>query len=331
MRIKRIPFLALTLFLALACSNKLTSSLIAKDKSWTTIVSPDNSLPVARHEAAFVGVNSKMYLLGGRGIRAVSIFDLNTQTWTKGAKPPIELHHFQPIVYNEKVYIIGALTGVYPAETPVSVIYIYNTKTDTWSKGDTIPTERLRGSTGNVIQDGIVYISCGIKNGHIDGHQTKLDSYNLKTGEWKILPDAPRSRDHFQAVTTKGKIYILGGRVSKAPNNTFNETIAEVDVYDIKKQKWETLKNPLPNQRAGCMATVFHNEILVIGGESVRQNPAHNEIDALNVETNKWRVFPALVTGRHGTGIVVYNDALYIASGCGNRGGSPELTSMEKY
>lgn len=318
------------LFITVACSKKLvsTSSL---GRTWTTISSADDSQPVARHEAAFVSVDKKMYLLGGRGIKAVSIFDVQTQKWSKGAKPPLELHHFQPVVYKSKVYIIGALTGPYPGETPVPNIYIYDTNTDSWSKGDSIPTSRLRGSTGNVIQNGVVYVSCGIIDGHRSGHQKWLDSYNLKTGEWKVLADAPRARDHFQATVTNGKIYVLGGRLSKAPTNTFNETVGEVDVYDIKKNKWETLKNPLPNQRAGSMSAVFHNEILVIGGESMRQNEAHNEVDALNVLTNTWRVFPALVRGRHGTGIVIYEDALYIASGCGNRGGSPELTTMEKY
>ncbi|WP_366183661.1 kelch repeat-containing protein [Flavobacterium ovatum] len=319
------------LIIALGCSRKIQSSAESVSKQWQEVNSKDDSKPIARHEAAFVRVNSKMYLLGGRGIRPVSIYDALTQKWSLGAKPPIELHHFQPVVYQDNVYFIGALTGQYPAEVPVPVIYSYNTTTNSWATGDKIPTARLRGSTGNVIHDGIVYISCGITNGHIDGHQNKMDSYNIKTGEWKVLPDAPRARDHFQAVLAKDKIYVLGGRLSKAPKNTFAETIGAVDVFDIKKNKWETLKSPLPNERAGTMATLYKNQVLVIGGESIRQNPAHAEVDALNIKTNEWSVFPKLVTGRHGSGVVIYNNTLYIASGCGNRGGSPELTTMEKY
>ncbi|WP_159086037.1 Kelch repeat-containing protein [Flavobacterium faecale] len=328
---QQLLFVLISGMMALGCGRKTQSITTATNRQWQEVIATDGSKPVARHEAAFVGIKDKMYLLGGRGIRPVSIFDTQTKKWTLGAKTPIELHHFQPVVYQDKVYIIGALTGQYPAEVPVPVIYIYNSTTNTWSTGDTIPPARLRGSTGNVIQNGIVYLSCGITNGHIDGHQKEMDSYNIKTSEWKVLPDAPRSRDHFQAVVAKNKIYVLGGRLSQAPQKTFSETIAEVDVFDIKKNTWETIKNPIPNQRAGTFATFFNNKILVIGGESIRQNQAHHEIDALDIDTNTWSVYPHLITGRHGTGVVTYKNQLYIASGCGNRGGSPELQTMEKY
>ncbi|ARV16521.1 hypothetical protein BTO07_15860 [Polaribacter sp. SA4-12] len=302
-----------------------------ENKTWVSIESSDNSKPVARHEAAFVKVKNSFYLLGGRGIRSVSIFDVETQKWKQGKKPPLEFHHFQPVVYNGNIYIIGALTGKYPSETPVENIYIYNPKKDSWTKGGEIPKERLRGSTGNVIKDDVVYISCGIKDGHRSDHKKWLDSYNLKTREWKVLPNAPRARDHFQAVELDNKIYVAAGRLSKAPKATWSETIGEVDVYDIKKQKWSTIKNNIPTQRAGNMALAYGKNILIIGGESEGQTKAHNEVEALNTKTLQWSKYPSLLRGRHGTGVFLFKNEIYIASGCGNKGGSPELTSTEKY
>lgn len=318
-------------FLFISCGKHTKIDSKIENNTWNQIKATDGSAPIARHEAAFVNVEDKFYLLGGRRIQAVSIFDTKTQTWSLGAKPPIELHHFQPIIYGSKIYIIGALTGGYPSETPVTNIYIYNTKLNTWEVGDEIPVDRRRGSTGNCVKNDVVYISCGISNGHIDGHKKWMDSYNLKTGVWKILPDAPRARDHFQAVEADGKIYVLAGRLSKAPKATFSETIGEVDVYDIKREKWITVKEHLPTQRAGNMALLYGKEILVVGGESLAHQNAHNEVEALNIDKHTWRSYPSLLQGRHGTGVVLYNDAMYIASGCGNRGGSPELITMEKF
>ena len=300
-------------------------------KHWIEVNSADNSKPIARHEAAFVNVNNKFYLLGGRGIKPVSIFNPKTKTWTNGAKPPIEIHHFQPVVYNDKVYVIGAMTGKYPAETPVKNVLIYNTTTNSWEEGGAIPTERLRGSTGNVILDEVIYITCGISNGHIDGHKNWFDSYNVKTGEWNVLPNAPQARDHFQSVVANGKIYNLAGRLSKAPNATFSETIGKVDVFDIKNNSWSTIDAEIPTQRAGIMALLYQKNILVIGGESMQQNKAHNQVEALNIKTHTWQSYPSLIEGRHGTGAFLFNNIIFIASGCGNRGGSPELTTMEKY
>jgi len=298
---------------------------------WTAVESKDGSKPLPRHEAAFVRVDEKFYLLGGRGIRPASIFDPKTGSWYVGAEPPIELHHFQPVVFENKIYIIAALTGGWPDETPTEHIYIYEPDTDTWSKGDEIPEERRRGSTGNVLHEGKIYISCGIKNGHIGDHKNWLDRYDPKTGEWEILANAPRPRDHFQAVLANGKIYAPAGRnTGKFPDDGFAGTIAAVDVYDIESNTWETLPNNIPTQRAGNAAIFYNGKVVVAGGESSAQEKAHSEVEALDLATIEWNKMPSLIEGRHGTGLLEYDGDLYIASGCGNRGGEPELFTSER-
>ncbi len=306
----------------------IPSLLVAQ--SWLSVSSTDGSKPVARHEAAFVNIGHKSFLLGGRGIRPVSIYDHKSGIWSEGAKPPIELHHFQPVVYKKKVYIIGALTGGYPAETPVEHVMIYDPKKDHWFKGDPIPTDRQRGSTGNVLYKGKIYITCGIKNGHIGDHKKWLDIYDPKSGQWEILPDAPRARDHFQAAVADDRLYVLGGRQSMAPDAVFAHPVSEIDYYNFKTGQWQTVKDPLPTLRAGNFVFNQEQEIWVIGGESADQEKAHNEVEALHIDTHAWRTLPALLQGRHGTGAIRYKGSIYIASGCGNRGGSPELESMER-
>lgn len=299
---------------------------------WQTVTATNDSKPVQRHEAAFVRLGEKFYLLGGRDIRSVSIFDQQTGTWSTGAEPPIELHHFQPVVIENKIYVIGAFTGLWPNETPTANIYIYDPSIDTWSMGDEIPAERRRGSTGNILHNGKVFVACGIKNGHIGDHKNWMDLYDPIAGTWQILADAPRARDHFQAVLVDGKIVAPAGRnTGIVPEEPFGGTIAEVDVYDIANDTWQTLPNNIPTQRAGNAAILFNGEVLVVGGESTTQEKAHDEVEALDLTTNEWKALPALLEGRHGTGLLEYQDALYIASGCGNRGGTPELFSMEKF
>ena len=170
-----------------------------------------------------------------------------------------------------------------------------------------------------------------IKNGHIGDHKKWLDRYNPVTNTWEVLADAPRARDHFQAAVVNGKIYATAGRLSKAPKNTFNETIAEVDVYDIKTDRWETLSTTIPTPRAGNTAITVKDEVYVLGGESASQKSAHAEVEVLNTKTHSWKLLPQMTSGRHGTSVILYQKQLYIASGCGNRGGNPELTSMERY
>lgn len=299
---------------------------------WQWVTSSDGSELIARHEAAFVTVGSKFFLLGGRGVRPVSIFDTDMAVWSDGSEPPIEIHHFQPVVYEDKIYIIGGMTGPFPNETPLDKIYIYEPATDIWLEGDEIPEERRRGSTGNILHNGKIYMACGIKNGHVGDHKNWLDRYDPLTGEWEILSDAPRPRDHFQAVLADDNIYLAGGRnTGKEPGDIFAATISEVDVYDVGSDTWTTLSNTIPTERAGTAAILFDGKVVIAGGESPAQEKAHDEVEALDLTTNEWKTLPNLIEGRHGTGLVLFEDELYIASGSGNRGGSPELSSTEKY
>ncbi len=305
-------------------------SNIAKGE-WSEVKSVDGSTPIERHEAAFAEVNGMMYLLGGRGMKPVSIYDPVSNWWKVGATAPIELHHFQPVVYEDEIYIIGAMTGGYPGETPVEEIYVYSPATNTWRVDGKIPANRARGGAGVVVDDDMLYIVCGIKDGHRGDHKNWLDSYNLNTKEWKQLTDAPTARDHFQAAVARGKIYSLAGRTTISADNPFKHTIGTIDVYDIEEQTWTTLESELPTWRAGNAVLVEEDEILVIGGESFTQEPAHSEVEAFNFITKKWRSLPNIPVGRHGTGLVNSKGILYIASGSGNRGGGPELTDIWKF
>ncbi|MCG8308288.1 MAG: hypothetical protein MI975_12910, partial [Cytophagales bacterium] len=145
---------------------------------WQELSSSDNSGPTARHENAYVEVAGKFYLIGGRGNKPVDIYDPVTNTWTTGSQPPVQMHHFQAIAFQGLIYVIGAFTGGFPNETPISNIYIYDPVLDNWSVGDEIPANRRRGSAGVVVHDNKIYMVCGIQNGHVSGWVPWLDVYD---------------------------------------------------------------------------------------------------------------------------------------------------------
>ena len=71
--------------------------------------------------------------------------------------------------------------------------------------------------------------------------------------------------------------------------------------------------------------------LLVVGGETERKSPAHNEVEVLDTRNTRWVEWPPLSRGRHGTGIGMYQNYIYTCSGSGNRGGGPELLSTERF
>ncbi len=294
---------------------------------------PSEPAPMQRHENGYVRVGSRFFLVGGRGDRPVEIFDPTDGSWSRGAAPPIEIHHFQGVEYDGRIYIVGAMTGRYPTEPPVPVVQIYDPETDQWSEGPEIPADRRRGGAGVVVHDGLIYIVAGIQNGHTDGHVAWLDSFDPRTGEWNRLPDAPRPRDHFHAGIIDGKIYAAGGRRSSAATGeTFELTVAEVDVYDISSNSWTTLPESanIPTPRAGSTAAVMGDRLIIIGGESGTQEAAHAEAEMLDPATGSWTSLAPLQVGRHGTQAVVYENQIYVASGSRTRGAT-EINSQEMF
>ncbi len=330
MRFSILVFAVACLAIFTQCGQQ--SSNQSAQRSWEQLEC--NGTPHARHECSFVEVDGKFYLLGGRGIKPADIFDPETKTWTHGAEPPLEVHHFQAVAYKGKVYVMGGMTGKYPHEDPIPQVVIYDPAQDQWSLGDSIPANRQRGGAGVVVSGNSAYILSGITDGHWEGHVKWVDRYNFETGEWSVLQDAPRARDHFHAALYDGKIYCAAGRNSSAKTEeTFNLTIAEVDVYDLASNSWTTLPEDqnLPTERAGTTAIFLEDNLLVIGGESAAQETAHAEVEAYDVSDAKWTQLGMLERGRHGAQAILYDQSVYIAAGCGNRGGKPELDTIERY
>ncbi|MFC2112498.1 SMP-30/gluconolactonase/LRE family protein [Bacteroidota bacterium] len=300
-----------------------------KPGKWTTL--DCNGEPDGRHETTFMEFEGRFYLIGGRESNMIDRFDPKTNTWSKmKAESPI-IHHFQPVLWNNKIYMVGAMTGNYPDEPPMSNIQIYDPKKDQWTEGGEIPKERQRGGAGTVVYKDKIYMACGITLGHTSGTNNWFDEYDPATDTWKILPDAPHKRDHFHAVVIDDKMYCLGGRSSDyhEPGNFaafFGAVERAIDCFDFKTGSWSTLETELPVGSAAAGTAVLDGKILYFGGETVKVGPALNRTWLLDLQTGKWTEMAGLNQGRHGTQAIVYKNKVYIASGSPIRGGGNTQT-----
>lgn len=304
------------------------STTAVAQETWT-IVQP-NSEATPRHENSFVECGGKLYVLGGRGERPVEEYDPKTNSWTKLADAPMEIHHFQAISYQNEIWVVGALTGGYPHETPIPNILIFNPKNKTWRDGPKLPENRYRGSAGVFVRNDKIYMVCGIQDGHWDGFVGWFDELDPKTGKWTTLTDAPRARDHVSAAMVGDRLYLAGGRTSNAKiGKVIDTTIKEVDYYDFTTKTWTTIDAGIPTERAGNSNLGIGPYLVVMNGESGVQVPAHAEVEVLDTRSNTWGKLPNLNQGRHGTGVAFLDGKIYVAAGSANRGGGPEINMME--
>jgi hypothetical protein len=244
---------------------------------WVTL--DCDGAPHCRHENGFACFEGKFYLFGGRRVQPVDIFDPQTNTWTHGSPPPKEIHHFQPVIVGAQIWLLGTMTGIFPRETPLETVFIYEPGTDRWLEGPEFPKSRRRGASGCALHsDGWIYVVGGIVDGHHADTQAWFDRIQPETGEWQILPDAPNKRDHAPCAIVDEKLYFFGGRETGRHNGTdynalFFATIGDVDVFDFATHTWSVHAQPLPILQAINLDLLYGLPFQT--EESFRQTLAH--------------------------------------------------------
>jgi hypothetical protein len=291
----------------------------------------ENETYTARHECSFVQAGNKFFLLGGReNPQTLEIYDYTSNTWSQGATVPQPFNHFQATEYEGLVWVIGAFeTNDFPLEVPTEHVHVYDPANNLWIQGPRIP--RPRGAGGVVVYNEKFYVMGGNTIGHAGGFVSWLDEYNPQTGQWKILSDAPEARDHFHAAVVGDKLYAAGGRRT-ARNDWFGDVVAKVDVYDFTRGEWLSFNLPddLPVPRAGTATAVFDDQIVIMGGESLSQDVAHNDVHVLDPNTGTWSTLSPLNHGRHGMQAIVSGKGIYVTAGSPKRGGGNQK-NMEVY
>lgn len=298
------------------------------DEPWEFVGSSDGSDAIARHETSAVVANNRLYLIGGRGLKPVNEYNPITRSWQALSNTPIEMHHFQPVLLNGSVYLVGGFECCYPNEPSLTNIHIYDPAADSWSVGPAIPQARRRGGNAAVERNGKIYILGGNTLGHNGGAVAWFDEYDPLTNIWTTLPDAPNARDHFAAVIINDKLVAAGGRQSDIPN-VFDKTVTAVDVYDFQTGQWNSSAPDIPTERAGAMVIPFGSEAIVVGGEVSGNPDALDVVEAYDVDSEQWRTLQPMQQGRHSGGAGLIADELHVIAGSGSRGGGNDITAHE--
>lgn len=301
---------------------------------WVNIDAQLSGLPQARHEACFVMVNGKGYLLGGRGTRVVSVFDPLEKTWTAGPRMKKQMHHMQCVAVGAKIYIANAWYGGSPREKNHENMFVFDTATMTWAMDlPALPEARRRGGGAAVVHDMKIYVVGGNRGGHGPPAKTLgwMDYFDLKTGKWVTgLPNLPEGRDHFGGALVRGELCVAGGRNGGA-QSFFGATVASVYCYNFSKKAWRRAQD-IPTPRAGAATErTCDGKMMVVGGEG-KYSKAFNVVEMF--DGMSWTKGPMLVRQRHGSGLAVADcrcGHIFIASGNGKRGGGQELTSTEVF
>ena len=191
-------------------------------------------MPTPRTEVVAVAVDEKIFVIGGfdrdgNATDTVEVYDTLNNSWGKVSPLPEKLHHVgaaaSVTASNNEIYVVGGYKNGWIA---TDSMFIYNTDTDTWDSGPTMPT--ARGALTVQFIDGILYAVGG-------ANQTVLstnESFDIETNTWETKMDMPTAREHLSSAVVEGKMYVIGGRVMSMTSN-----LGTNEVYDPQTDKWK--------------------------------------------------------------------------------------------
>lgn len=244
----------------------------------------------------------------------------------------------------DRIYVLG---GFVPPGRTVALVEVYDTSSDTWSRGPDLPLAVNHGMA--LTADGVIYALGGYTGE--SGLSAPTDrAFALRGGRWDELPPMPEVRAAAGAAAIGGKIYVAGG---VGPNGLAANTLVfdiaartwsvapgvptprehlgvatdgsrlfvaggrppntdRLEAFDPSTGEWERLED-MPTARGGLAAAGTANGLIVAaGGEAEETFP---EVEAYHVANRSWVRLEGLPTPRHGLGVVAVGNTVYVLAG----------------
>jgi len=130
-------------------------------------------------------------------------------------------------------------------------------------------------------------------------------------GTWTTKAPLPTKRFEVGAVSTGGKIYIIGGESNGRPATTLNTR------YDPATNRWTDLA-PIPHETSHPGIAAANGKIFLLGGfTAVPHTGAMNIAFEYDIAGNKWSALPPLSSPRASVGTAFVDGKLHAIGGRG--------------
>ena len=261
------------------------------------------SAPSARTEvAAAVDGDGLIVVAGGfapETVATVEIYDPSTDRWVAGPSLPIAVNHAMATTVDGTVHVFGGNTsGGAPSNQAFAL------RNGSWEPLPSMPEGRAAG--GAAVAGGDVYVAGGVGP---SGLATSTLVFDSATATWTTAPGLLRPREHLGMAAVGPRVYVVGGR-------TGSGNLADAEVFEPSSGAWRRLP-PMPTPRGGLSAAATAGGFVVApGGEDLGPGgTTFPEVEALDVERERWVSLPSMPTPRHGLGVVAIGDVVYTVAG----------------
>lgn len=262
-------------------------------------------LPAAVQEIAVEVHEGRIWVAGGfeagAVVTTVRTFDPETGTWDVGPALPEPRHHMALVAHGGDLYALGGMESV--RFEPLDTAWVLRAGGDAWEPIASLPSPRGAGAADAV---GSVIVLAGGNDGAGRLAEDTL-IYEPATDTWRVGAALPTPREHLAAVAVDGELWALAGRMNSLRSNT-----SLVHVYDPELDAWRE-GPPMITPRGGFDAALLGGAIYCVGGE--QPDRALDEVDRLDLATERWSAAPPVPTPRHGHGVVALAGRLWVVGG----------------
>ena len=279
---KLMIWTVLTVCISVVCADDIggPGKILKQSPTGTWTLLPCTGQPDGRHETTFVACQGKFYLIGGRESRKIDRFDPLTKMWTKmQATSPLILH-FQPVLWNDKIYMVGGICLGHTSGTN-NWFDAYDPATNTWQILPDAPHKRDHFHAV-VLNDKLYCLGGRDTSYHEPGNVAaffgavirEVDSYDFKSGTWSTLKaKLPVGSAAAGVAVLNGKILYFGGETAKK-----GPVMSRTWALDPQTETWTELA-PMNQGRHGSQAVVYDNKVYIAAGSPVRGGGRINTIE----------------------------------------------------
>lgn len=266
--------------------------------------------PTERTEvAAAVDGDGIVVVVGGFApgtVATVELYDPAIDRWVAGPSLPIGVNHAMAATVGGVVHVFGGYTSTgAPSDRAFAL------RNDSWEPLPAMP--EARAAAGAAVAAGKAYVAGGVGP---SGLATSTLVFDPPAGTWTTAPGLLRPREHLGVAASGSRVYVVGGR-------TGTGNLPDAEVLDTSTGRWRELAD-MPTARGGLSAAATAGGFVVApGGEDLGPGGStFPQVEALDVETERWVTLPPMPSPRHGLGVVAIGDELYTIAG----GPTPSLS-----
>ena len=258
---------------------------------FTRVWAPGPSMPTARSNHRAVGVDGRIWAVGGVSyVRSgahseVECFDTRSQSWASHAPLTQPRYNFGCASLDGKLYAVGGEFAHGFAHGRISSMEIFDPATNQWTPGPSLPRARngltLEAVNGKLFAIGGCVDRDDDDDGHMPGQEeevavtptaevplTTVECFDPQTGLWSLAAPMNIPRSGHASTVVDGCVIVMGGatqdgHVDERATNT-------VERFSPTSNTW-TMMPSMTFPRDNFGAATWHGTVIAVGGFSTGQ------------------------------------------------------------